>query len=100
MNNSPADRPSPLGLFPGQPTPRVCYRVQKGFYVERGGELCGLTGPHKIPEANSAMEENSLNCKGLLLRTIRYGFVLCRPGRSSMRFSPNKNYVHEEAIAL
>ena len=27
MNNSPADRRSPLGLFPGQPTARLCDRV-------------------------------------------------------------------------
>jgi hypothetical protein len=27
MNNSPADRRSPLGLFPGQPTPRLYERV-------------------------------------------------------------------------
>jgi len=27
MNNSPADRRSPLGLFPGQPTPRICDRT-------------------------------------------------------------------------
>jgi len=27
MNNSPADRRSPLGLFPGEPTPRLYDRV-------------------------------------------------------------------------
>jgi site-specific recombinase XerC len=27
MNNSPGDRRSPLGLFPGQPTPRLYDRV-------------------------------------------------------------------------
>ena len=27
MNNSPADRRSPLGLFPGEPTPRLNDRV-------------------------------------------------------------------------
>jgi hypothetical protein len=27
MNNSPADRRSPLGVFPGEPTPRLYDRV-------------------------------------------------------------------------
>jgi hypothetical protein len=41
MNNSPADRQSPLGLFPGEPTPRLYDRVVEVLRTRIGAiSLC------------------------------------------------------------
>jgi hypothetical protein len=44
MNNSPADHRSPLGLFPGQPTPslhdRLVEVLRTRHYSRRTGQAC------------------------------------------------------------
>ncbi len=42
MNNSPADHASPLGLFPGQPTPRQYDRLSEVLRTPIG--VCVATG--------------------------------------------------------
>ncbi len=39
MNNSPADRRSPLGLFPGQPTPRLTELGANFFCLPAAGRV-------------------------------------------------------------
>ncbi len=41
MNNSTGERGSPLGCFPGQPTPRLYDRVVKVLGVRHYCELAG-----------------------------------------------------------
>ena len=44
MNNSPADRRSPLGLFPGEPTARLCDRWVEVLRTRHGRFLVMPTG--------------------------------------------------------
>jgi len=44
MNNSPTDRQSPLGLFPGEPTPTLYDRVVEVLRTRRWRFLVRPTG--------------------------------------------------------
>ena len=44
MNNSPVDRRSPLGLFPGEPTPRLYDRLVEVLRIRHGRFLVMPTG--------------------------------------------------------
>jgi len=41
MNNATRERGSPLGCFPGQPTPRLYHRVVEVLGVQHYSELAG-----------------------------------------------------------